>query len=137
MTTTVPWTPPRGNDIELVKVGPHWDVLRAPAEIGERALGLLDDASGAVIADYSLMYWLIPSGDAQCCRDLRKEIHILGADGAEVSYIGVPPAGRTEGPGLHWRIPVGPDRYLTDLERLCEALARVIAAETAEDATAR
>jgi len=37
----------------------------------------------------------------------------------------------------HWRVPVGPDRYLTDPGRLREALVRAIAAEPAEGATAR
>ncbi|QLH27183.1 hypothetical protein [Streptomyces sp. Rer75] len=121
----------------MVKVGPHWDVLRAPAGIGERALGLLGDASGAVIADYGLMYWLIPSGHAQGWQRLRTGIHALGAQGAEVTYVGVPPAHWRGGPRLHWRVPVVPDRYLTDPGRLREALVRAIAAESAEGATAR
>ena len=133
--TPAPWTPPRG-EVEMVKVGPYWDVLRAPAEIGERALELLGDTSGAVIADYGLMYWLIPSGHAEWWGRMQN-IHALGAHAAEVTYVGVPPAHWTEGPRLHWRIPVGPDRYLTDANRLREALARAIAAEPAEEATAR
>ncbi|GAA0934700.1 MULTISPECIES: hypothetical protein [Streptomyces violaceusniger group] len=131
----LPWTPPHG-EVEMVKVGPYWDVLRAPAEIGERALALLEDASGAVIADYGLMYWLIPSGQAQYWRRLRNEIHALGAHRAETTYVGVPPVDWTEGPRLHWYIPVGPDRYLTDANRLRGALAQALAAEI-EGATAR
>ena len=134
--TPAPWTPPRGSDVEMVKVGPHWDVLRAPAEIGERALELLGDESGAVIADYGLMYWLIPAGHAQHWRGLQ-QVQALGAHGAEVTYVGVPPVDWRAGPRLHWRIPVGPDRYLTDAARLREALVRAIAAEPAEGATAR
>lgn len=135
-TRTEQWTPPC-DGVEMVQVGPYWDVLRAPVEIGERALELLGDASGAVIADYSLMYWLIPSGAAQYWRRLQREIHALGAHGAEATYVGVPPTKWTEGPRLHWRIPVGPDRYLTDANQLREALARAVAAEPAEEATAR
>jgi len=135
--TPAPWTPPRGSDVEMVKVGPHWDVLRAPAEIGERALELLGDASGAVIADYGLMYWLIPAGHAQGWGRIREGVHALGAQGAEVTYVGVPPAHWRGGPRLHWRVPVGPDRYLTDPGRLREALVRAIAAGPAEGATAR
>ncbi|MGR3933838.1 hypothetical protein [Streptomyces sp. BRA346] len=132
-----PWTPPRGDDVEVVEVGPYWDALRAPIDIGERALTLLGDASGAVIADYGLMYWLIPSGHARRWRRLPREIRALGAHGAEITYVGVPPATHTTGPRLHWRIPVGPDRYLTDATRLHEALVRAIATESAEEATAR
>jgi hypothetical protein len=136
-TRTASWTPPRGSDVEMVKVGPHWDALRAPAEIGERALELLGDASGAVIADYGLMYWLIPSGNAQDWQRLQTGTQALGGHGAEVTYVGVPPAHWRSGPRLHWRVPVGPDRYLTDPARLREALVRAIAAEPAEGATAR
>ncbi|MFF7649193.1 hypothetical protein ACFZCY_04925 [Streptomyces sp. NPDC007983] len=132
--TPAPWAPPRG-EVEMVKVGPHWDVLRAPAEIGERALELLGDASGAVIADYGLMYWLIPSGHAEWWGRM-PNIHALGAHAAEVTYVGVPPEGWTEGPRLHWRVPGGRDRYLTDPHLLRLALARAIA-EPVEEATAR
>ncbi|WP_342778272.1 hypothetical protein [Streptomyces botrytidirepellens] len=134
--TPSPWTPPRGSDVEMVQVGPYWDALRAPAEIGERALELLGDSSGAVIADYGLMYWLIPSGHAQDWQGLQ-QVQALGAHGAEVTYVGVPPAEWRDGPRLHWRIPVGPDWYITDTNRLREALVLAIAAEPAEGTTAR
>ncbi|WP_324618135.1 hypothetical protein [Streptomyces sp. RTd22] len=134
--TPAPWTPPRGSDVEMAKVGPHWDVLRAPADIGEPALELLGDASGAVIADYGLMYWLIPAGHAQHWRGL-PQVQALGVHGTEVTYVGVPPADWRAGPRLHWRVPVGPERYLTDAARLREALVRAIAAEPAERATPR
>lgn len=131
------WAPPSGTDVALVEVGPHWDAVRVPADLAERALALLGDATGAVIADYSLMYWLIPTGSAQDWRRLQGNVNTLGADGAAVTYVGVPPASHTTGPRLHWRIPVGPDRYLTDPYRLREALVRAIAAESVEVATTR
>lgn len=121
----------------MIKVGPYWDIVRAPADLGERALELLGDTSGAVIADYGLMYWFILSGDAPYFQRLRQEIHALGAHGAETTYVGVPPVRWTEGPRLHWRIPVGPDRYLTNTHRLHEALTRAIAIEPAAEATVR
>ncbi|MFI0820021.1 hypothetical protein ACH4TX_29435 [Streptomyces sp. NPDC021098] len=131
------WVPPSGTDVELVEVGPHWDVVRAPAAIGERALALLGDATGAVIADYSLMYWLTPPGSAQRWQRLQRNVNVLGAHDATVTYVGVPPASHTTGPRLHWLIPVGPCRYLTDPHQLREALARAIATESAEGVTAR
>ncbi|MFD7506187.1 hypothetical protein [Streptomyces sp. NPDC059850] len=121
----------------LVEVGPHWDVVRAPFDVGESALRLLGAATGAAIADYGLMYWLIPAGSSQCWRRLPSNVNALGADGTTVTYVGVPPAAHTTGPRLHWRIPVGPDRYLTDPYRLREALIRAIAAQPAMEATAR
>ncbi|MGW2324829.1 hypothetical protein ACWC5C_03570 [Streptomyces sp. NPDC001700] len=120
----------------MIKVGPHWDIVRAPADLGERALELLGDTSGAVIADYGLMYWLIPSGHAQHWERLHHGIHALGPHGAEVTYVGVPPATWTEGPRLHWRTPASDGQYLTDPHRLRLALARALA-EPAEEATAR
>jgi hypothetical protein len=125
-TRALPWTPPR-SEVEMVEVGPYWDALRVPVEIGERALSLLGSRSGAVIADYGLMYWFIPSGDAEYWGRLHRDIHALGAHGAEVTYIGVPPAKWTEGPRLHWRIPVDPDRHLTDPHLLRLAMARALA----------
>ncbi|MET7936978.1 hypothetical protein [Streptomyces sp. NPDC005322] len=122
----------------MVEVGPHWDAVRAPVPIGERALKLLSDATGAVIADYGSMYWLIPPGRAQYWRRLR-HVQALGAHHAEVTYVGVPSATRTSGPGLHWRIPVGPGRYLTDAVQLRDALAKAAVAElgSAEEETVR
>jgi len=130
------WTPPRGDDVEMIEVGHYWDVVRAPADIGERALALLGDETGAVIADYGLMYWLIPAGRAQTWQLRRREIYALNAERAGVTYVGVPPAAQTTGPRLHWQIPIGPDRYLTDADRLREALSRAVS-EPAEGATAR
>ncbi|MGW2324849.1 hypothetical protein ACWC5C_03670 [Streptomyces sp. NPDC001700] len=130
------WAPPAGTEVEMIKVGPHWDIVRAPADLGERALELLGDTSGAVIADYGLMYWLIPPGHAQHWERLHHGIHALGPHGAEVTYVGVPPATWTQGPRLHWRTPASDGQYLTDPHRLRLALARALA-EPAEEATAR
>ncbi|MFE5160728.1 hypothetical protein ACK1X7_25410 [Streptomyces sp. CY1] len=129
------WAPPRGADVEMVRVGPHWDVVRAPEALGGRALELLGGASGAVIADYNLMYWLIRPGSAQYWRRIR-QVQTLGTGRVETSYIGVPPVDRTSGPYLHWRVPLGPGRYLTDADRLREALARAAVAELGIDAEA-
>ncbi|MET7934828.1 hypothetical protein [Streptomyces sp. NPDC005322] len=135
-TKALPWTPPSGGDVEMIEVGHYWDVVRAPADIGERALALLGDETGAVIADYGLMYWLIAPGHARTWQRLRRDIHALGAERTGVTYVGVPPATHTTGPRLHWQIPMGPDRYLTDADQLRGALARAVA-EPAEGATAR
>ncbi|GAA1264918.1 hypothetical protein [Streptomyces javensis] len=123
-----PWAPPSGADVRMVQVGPHWNAVRAPEALGERALGLLGGATGAVIADYNLMYWLILPGAAQHWRRIR-EVQTLGAGRVETSYLGVPPVDRTSGPYLHWRVPLGPGRYLTDANRLREALVRASVAE--------
>ncbi|MEU1800292.1 hypothetical protein [Streptomyces sp. NPDC019937] len=137
-TNALPWMPPNGDDVELVQVGLYWDAVRASVEIGERALKLLADATGSVIADYSRVYWLIPSGSAQHWQRL-PQAQVLGAHRADVTYMGVPPATHATGPRLHWRFPVGPGRYLTDANRLHEALAQAVVDEISptEEATAR
>nr|WP_236057827.1 hypothetical protein [Streptomyces sabulosicollis] len=119
----LPWAPPSGADVRMVRVGPHWDAVRAPEALGERALGILGGATGAVVADYNLMYWLIRPGAAQYWRRIR-QVQTLGTGRLETSYLGVPPIDRTSGPYLHWRVPLGPGRYLTDANRLREALVR-------------
>ncbi|ASR00309.1 hypothetical protein CGL27_24965 [Streptomyces sp. 11-1-2] len=112
----------------MVQVGPHWDAVRAPEALGGRALELLGGGTGAVIADYNLMCWLIRPGSAQYWRRIR-QVQTLGTGRVETSYIRVPPIDRTSGPYLHWRVPLGPGRYLTDANRLREALARAAVAE--------
>ena len=134
--TSAPWTPPHGNDVEMVKVGEYWHAVRAPADLAERALAALGDETGAVIADYGRMYWLIRAGSAGKWRRVR-HVQVLGTNGAETTYVGVPPAAHTTGPRLHWRVPMGPDRYLTDADDLRQALVRAIASEPAEEVTAR
>ncbi|MEV6130784.1 hypothetical protein AB0M05_28810 [Streptomyces violaceusniger] len=114
----------------MAKVGLDWDAVRAPVEIGERALALLGDATGAVIADYAQMYWLIAAGSAQHWRRLPQ---VQALSEAPISYIGIPPISRTTGPTLHWRVPLGPDCYLTDNPLLRGALAQAIAAELGTD----
>ncbi|AGP58158.1 hypothetical protein M271_33720 [Streptomyces rapamycinicus NRRL 5491] len=116
--------------MEMAEVGPYWDAVRAPVEIGERALELLGGATGAVIADYAQMCWLIAAGSAQYWRRL-PQVQALSA--TPTTYLGVPPIGHTTGPVLHWRVPLGPDRYLTDSPLLRGALAQAVAAELGPD----
>lgn len=127
-----PWTPPRGNDVEMVEVGHHWDAVRAPQVIGERALDLLSKQSGAVIADYSTMYWLVSPGSAHYWQVIR-QVQVLTTTTAELTYMGVPPGHCRKGPGLHWRVPVGPNRYLTDAEQLRQALLLAAVVECGPD----
>ncbi|MES4901881.1 MULTISPECIES: hypothetical protein [unclassified Streptomyces] len=96
--------------------------------VGEHALKLLGDESGAVIQDkHGPMYWLVMLGAAEGWNV--RQVHVLGASLATASYIGVPPAHWTSRPGTHWRIPVGPGRYLTDARLLCGALVLAALAE--------
>ncbi|MFH8368834.1 hypothetical protein [Streptomyces sp. NPDC018031] len=123
------WTPHHGTEVAALPAGRWWKAVRVPAHIGERALALLGEDSGAVIQDWRSMYWLVPAG-AGPCPELRA-VAVLPASDAERVYVGVPPVHWTEGPGLRWRVPAG--RELTDTDTLFLALR--IATSTAPDTT--
>ncbi|WP_039937167.1 hypothetical protein [Streptomyces himastatinicus] len=122
------WTPPCGHELTVLPAGRWWDAVRATEPVGERALRLLGADSGAVIQDrYGPLYWLVRPGAADGW-DVR-DVRVLGLSTTTASYIGVPPGHRTTSPGTHWRIAVGPDRYLTDAARLRGALLAALGEE--------
>jgi hypothetical protein len=120
------------HNVQLQLVGKAWDAVRASARVGDYALKFLGQESGAVIQDrHGPLYWLVTPGAADGWK--LQQVHVLSAATAEASYVGVPPAHWTTRPGTHWRIPVGPNRYLTDAALLCRALALAIVAELGSD----
>ncbi|MFI0778041.1 hypothetical protein [Streptomyces sp. NPDC021212] len=135
-TSSRPWTPPNGSDITVLPTGRWWDAVRASAAVGEHALRLLGPESGAVIQDrHGPLYWLVRPGTAEGW-DVR-DVRVLGAGVGAASFIGVPPVHRTARPGTHWRVPVGPGRYLTDAALLRGALALAAGAECGTGEVAR
>ncbi|GAA0896424.1 MULTISPECIES: hypothetical protein [Streptomyces violaceusniger group] len=124
----LPWTPPNSQDIEALPAGRWWDAVRAAPTIGERALQLLGDETGAVIQDkHGPLYWLVSVGTATS-RHLR-QVRVLTELTDESTYLGVPPASWTKGPRTHWRVPLSADHCLTDAWCLWEALAEADRAE--------
>ncbi|MEU8826508.1 hypothetical protein [Streptomyces sp. NPDC048636] len=125
------WTPPSSGDVEALPVGKWWDAVRVSPPVGERALGLLGDDTGAVIQDScGTLYWLVAIGSAASWHLRGTRVLCELAD--EATYLGVPPADWTEPTRrsrVHWRVPLGPDRYLTDTRLLREALAAADHAE--------
>ncbi|MET8179811.1 hypothetical protein [Streptomyces sp. NPDC005336] len=108
--------------------------MKASEPVGEHALKLLGPHSGAVIQDrHGPLYWLVRPGAADGWN--LRQVHVLGPSTAAISYLGVPPASRTARPGTHWRIPVGPGRYLTDGALLRGALVLAAIAELGEGDT--
>ncbi|MEU5102866.1 hypothetical protein AB0H07_11310 [Streptomyces sp. NPDC021354] len=97
--------------------------MRVPLSIGigNRTLDLLGETTGGVIENPfdKVLYWLIAPG-AAVAWDMSRlpSIDVWGA----TAYIEVPPAARTTGPGVHWRVPLRYDRYLTDPVALLAAL---------------
>ncbi len=127
----LPWMPPPSGDVEPLPVGKWWDAVRVTPPVGDRALGLLGDDTGAVIQDsYGTLYWFVAIGSAAGwhLRGTRVLCELID----EVTYLGVPPADWTEPTHrgrTHWRVPLGPNRYLTDTRHLWEALAAADHAE--------
>ncbi|MCQ8194805.1 hypothetical protein [Streptomyces rugosispiralis] len=122
------WTPPPAVDVEALPAGKWWDAVRAAPLVGERALKTLDDETGAVIQDErGTLYWLVAVGSAERWR--LRQVRILAELTDESTYLGVPPASWTKGPETHWRVPLGPGRYLTHPWKLWEALAEADRAE--------
>lgn len=126
MTKAMPWTPPNTEDVEALPVGKWWDAVSVSAAVGDRALQVLGEESGAVIQDdlYGKLYWLIETDSARswCVRRVR----VLTTLTDETTLLGVPPAGWTAERHSYWRVPLGPGRYLTEAGRLHEALAQAV-----------
>ncbi|MBU3868129.1 hypothetical protein KN815_29965 [Streptomyces sp. 4503] len=129
MKATAPlWTPPPSMDIEALPAGTWWDAVRAAPAVGERALDILGNETGAVIQDkYGTLYWLVRVGSATS-RHLR-QVRVLTKPADESTYLGVPPVIWTKGSRTHWRVPLTADHYLTDAGRLWGALAEADRAE--------
>ncbi|MET8182299.1 hypothetical protein [Streptomyces sp. NPDC005336] len=112
-TEALPWTPPNTHSVQLLPAGKWWDAVRVPRALGEHALRLLGEATGAVIDDPldKRLAWLIEPGTAdQWDMSWLPTVELRDT----TAYIDVPPLGRTIGPGVHWRVPITYDRYLTE-----------------------
>lgn len=129
-TRAAPWTPPTGLAVVAIRAGERWDAVKVSAELGNRALALLGNASGAVISDGrdGWMYWLVRPGTAGPWNLPR--VRVLGGAGGQIHYVPVPGTGRTAGPGPHWRVPLSYDRRLTDPAILRTALTAAAEADT-------
>ncbi|MER8158180.1 hypothetical protein [Streptomyces sp. NPDC094472] len=122
------WTPPPAVDVEALPAGKWWDAIRAAPTVGERALDLLGDETGAVIQDkHGPLYWLVAVGSATSWH--LRQVRVLTELADEKTYLGVPPVSWTEGPETHWRVPLTADHYLTDAGKLWGALAEADRAE--------
>ncbi|WP_413802311.1 hypothetical protein [Streptomyces iranensis] len=124
----LPWIPPNTEDVEVLPVGKWWDAISAPTPVADRALELLGDRSGAVIQDdtYGKAYWLIgmDTSTARCWR--MRQVRILTELADEGTLLGVPPASWGAEHRTYWRIPLGPDRYLTGTNHLVRALRQAL-----------
>ncbi|HEX5568132.1 MAG TPA: GGDEF domain-containing protein [Streptomyces sp.] len=137
---------PYGGTHRAVPAGTWWDAVRMPGPLGHRVLETLrrhgDGPPGPVIAHprggpgepvpqapggpgaQSRLYFLVPPRTVG-----RWEVPGTRALG-HGSYVVVPDADSVRPPGLHWLIPPAPDRRLTPLRSLCEALESLGALES-------
>ncbi|MDT3398028.1 hypothetical protein RKE29_15495 [Streptomyces sp. B1866] len=115
--------PPPGEDHEARPAGLVWDAIRISTPVGERALGVLHERSGAVVEDprCGLLYWFIRHGTADQWGPLG-HLRVLG-DGV---YVVIPRHGITTGPAPHWRVPPRMGRFLTHPDHLHAALRHAI-----------
>ncbi|TXL91567.1 hypothetical protein [Streptomyces sp. IB2014 016-6] len=93
-----------------------WDAIRVPRFLGLTALDILGSRCGAVVDDPTEMalYWLIPAGSGTGWD--------VGTTRLDTERLTIPPRRRTRGPGPHWRMCPGEDRWLTDANALRAAL---------------
>ncbi|WP_335979623.1 DUF6415 family natural product biosynthesis protein [Streptomyces sp. CA2R106] len=117
------WQPPQRGRLELVSCGQAWDAVKVPGHIGESVLARLGEETGAVIEDPRghVWYWLVLPGAPDNWIECGAECLGMAA------YVVVPPADRTEGLGVRWRVPLSSEHYLTE----ASALRKALAAETA------
>ncbi|MDT3397607.1 hypothetical protein RKE29_13255 [Streptomyces sp. B1866] len=118
------WAPPE-QDHEMQPAGVWWDALRVPTPIGERALGILRERTGAVVEDPggSLLYWFVRKGvTGRWDQGRLREVRLLGQD----SFLVVPPLHRRGGSAPYWRVAPRMGRLLTDPERLRIALGLAV-----------
>ncbi|CAM5680729.1 hypothetical protein SRIMHP_26330 [Streptomyces rimosus subsp. rimosus] len=106
-----------GPDKSLSEVGASWDAVRVPHSIGGPAIGILGTRCGAVIDDpQCALYWFIAPGSVDQWDVPGTRLLSTGA------VLAVPPARRTAGPGVHWRVCPGDGDWLTQAEALRAAL---------------
>ncbi|WP_236076138.1 hypothetical protein [Streptomyces coffeae] len=128
-TRALPWTPPIG--VQLLPAGRWWDAVRVPVHLGDDALHLLGENTGAVIGDSlgRALWWLIKPG-AAVHWDPLPSVKVYG----DTAYVEVPSTERTAGPGVHWRVPPTAE-HLTGAAALHFALQ--VASQDAEVARRR
>jgi hypothetical protein len=109
-----------------------WDAVRVPRQLGLAAMSILGTRAGAVVEDpmQAVVYFFVPVGTA-------------AGWAAENTYplpggetVPLPPARRTDGPGPHWRVRPGEDRWITDPAALHAALEDAFGPRIGEESTA-
>jgi hypothetical protein len=116
-----PWLPPSGS-VWHVPCGEHWDVVRAPRNIGLAAIELLGEDCGAVICDpwSRVLFFLAEAG---CSTGWRLPPTFAGG---AATYLPVPPIDAEES-RLHWHRPPTPEHVITQTRQLRDALERAVA----------
>lgn len=110
-----------GVGFHLSPAGRAWDAVSAERPVGLAAYEALGEASSAVLCDSTgQLLWLVPAGSTRGWAVPHTEVY------GPCTYVVIPPASRTKGPGEHWLRPPGPHGYMTDPGRLRAALLAAI-----------
>ncbi|MCX4575592.1 hypothetical protein OHB41_20850 [Streptomyces sp. NBC_01571] len=102
----------------LQDAGADWDAIRVTRSTGLTVMEILGSRCGAVVDDpvTTSLYFFVRVGTAEVWDvDTTRPL-------GEGSTVAIPPTRRTEGPGPHWRMCPGEDRWLTDADALKAAL---------------
>jgi hypothetical protein len=110
---------PTAAGCSLYDAGLDWDVIRVPRSVGLAAMAILGTRCGAVVEDSvgSAVYYFTPPGTAVAWDVVNTRALGPGAS------VAIPPARRTEGPGVHWRVCPGDGHWITDPAALEAAIA--------------
>lgn len=120
---------PSAAGCSLQGAGLEWDAIRVPRSVGATAVAILGTRCGAVVEDplNGVTYFFTPVGTAEVWAvDTTRALGV----GSSVT---IPPDRRVVGPGPHWRMCPGEDRWLTDPDALAAALADACAPRPAAE----
>ncbi|MBQ1090647.1 hypothetical protein [Streptomyces sp. B93] len=126
----MPTTPlPSAAACTLHDAGQDWDAIRVPRSVGLAAMTILGSHCGAIVEDplSSVVYYFVPVGTAADWDVVNTRPLGVGA------AVTIPPARRTAGPGPHWRMWPGEDRWLTDPAALRAAIDDAFGPRVGED----
>ncbi|MCI3226128.1 hypothetical protein [Streptomyces sp. NP-1717] len=103
-----------------------WEAIRVPRFLGLTALDILGSRCGAVVDDpvEMALYWLIPVGAGATWE--------VATTRVDTEHLTIPVPRRPRGPGPHWRMCPGEDRWLTDADALRAALEDALGPQPSE-----
>ncbi|MYZ33778.1 MULTISPECIES: hypothetical protein [unclassified Streptomyces] len=94
-----------------------WAAIRVPRILGLTVMDILRTRCGAVMENDRSLYWFVAAGDGS-----EWDVANISTLDPAVDPLTIPPPRRTQGPGPHWRMCLGDDRWFTDSSALRAAI---------------